>query len=326
MAENAASIHTVTNAAGKVWAPILCRFVPNEILQIIQQYTLNASCRRIEDAEHLSAAGFRSVLITIPIVHPEGLTRVSALASQAELTVVIDHFRHAELLSQALLAAVLSASLSADVLIDVDLGRRVTGVRPGPDSALLAAAIARLPNIRLRGVYVDVRECTTTGPNGSALSFEESIGVAAHCRRIIEAGGIPCAEIVSGQSHVAALSAMSAVTVVMASPLSAGTKSTGQGAAHLNDNSKAALELVCSVVSRPSLEWCVIDAGRLSWGDARYLQVLHPSGARLLHALPEVATLQLSGESMDLRIGDTVILSHPDFAERLHLMSSREIH
>jgi D-serine deaminase-like pyridoxal phosphate-dependent protein len=320
--KNADSIRALVNDAGKVWAPTLGRFVPKEILQVILQRTLHTSCRSVEDAAALIAAGFQSALITRPVVSPESLLQAASLAECAKLTVVIDHFRHAELLSRTLL----ETGATASVLIDVDVGRQVTGVRPGPDSALLAAAIAQLPNIRLDGVYVDDQHCGT-GVTGDSMpmSFEESIEVAQHCQKIIKSNGIACSQVVSGRIQIHAAAGRKSVTTMTASPFAVQHESTNGVSLVAGEDQTPALSLVCRVISRPSLEWCIIDAGKLFWDNSASLQIMKPSGARLLHALSDIATILLSGESLDLRIGDEVLLTHRDFFSRLALGESHGV-
>jgi len=320
--ENAASIDALANESGKVWAPTLSRFVPNEVLQVILQRTHHTSCRSVEDAAALIAAGFQSVLIIRPVVSPEALLQISSLANRAKLTFVIDHFRHAELFSQALL----ETGASAKVLIDVDVGRQVTGVRPGPDSALLAAAIAQLPNIWLDGVHVDDQHCGTSVTGDSVpMSFDESIAVAEHCQKIIKSNGIACSQVVSGRVQIHAAARRHAVTTMTASPFAVQRESTNDVSLVAGEVQTPALSLVCRVISRPSLEWCVIDAGQLFWDDAAYPEIVKPRGARMLHALSDIATILLSGESLDLRIGDEVIMTHREFFSRLALGASHGV-
>ena len=69
------------------------------------------------------------------------------------------------------------------------------------------------------------------------------------------------------------------------------------------------ISVAATVISRPSLERCVIDVGRIALGDTSGLRVESPSGTSILHVMAETSTLQISGEARDLRIGDIVRLS-----------------
>ena len=71
---------------------------------------------------------------------------------------------------------------------------------------------------------------------------------------------------------------------------------------------------MATVIARPSLEWCVIDAGRIAFGESSVLRITAPQGATVLHSTADSTTLTLLGESRDLRIGDTVrlVMNAPD--------------
>ncbi len=313
ISECCSRVSSIVSGANKLWTPQLSGVMPPQVLQLIRENTSHACCRSVEDAEHLVAAGFQTIVVTRPVVDVNSLVRLATLAARAHVSVVVDHFRQAELLSNSML----SAGASAEVLIGVDLGRQGSGIRPGPDSVLLAAATAKLPAVHLRGLYVDDSGCRRSQDKASgSLSFDEAIGVALHCQRMIEAEKISCRDIVTGFSHLAESVAHRSVTSVLTSPC--------HSVAMLPDKTDAtpAAALVCRVLSRPSLEWCVVDAGASMICDPVRTTVLQPSGARILHLHSDTTTLALAGESLDLRIGAEVVLSIDGFErnQRLPIM------
>jgi hypothetical protein len=76
---------------------------------------------------------------------------------------------------------------------------------------------------------------------------------------------------------------------------------------------------VSQVISRPSLEWCVIDIGTGLIEQAFHTQVSHPAGVQLLKTHRDISSLQLSGESLDLRIGDEMEFALSTVPEGFHL-------
>ena len=303
--ETSMAMSSSARSAGKQWAPQLTGRLPMEVLRTIAKSTSVAACRSIQDSDALLSAGFTSLILTRPIVDPEALCKLGTMASTVKITATVDHFRHAELLSQNL-----CIGTTVDILIDVDLGQQVTGVRPGPDSALLATAAARLPGIRIRGVLVDDRAGDNewgSAANGSIkrLSHDESLAVAQHCRRMIESDGNECRETVTGATSNASDLAFDVVTTCLSSPLTA--------------HGQPAIELVCRVLSRPSLEWCVISVGTALLGDLRHSRIIEPAGARFLHGCEDIATLSLAGDALDLRIGAEVVVSSQHLRNQQHL-------
>ncbi len=103
---------------------------------------------KISEAERLVETGIDSVLITGPVATRQKIARLVALRVKApSLMAVIDHHETACDLAAALRAA----GLTLDVLLDVDVGLHRTGVPPAAAPAL-AAAIRRLPELRVRGI------------------------------------------------------------------------------------------------------------------------------------------------------------------------------
>lgn len=299
-------------AFGRRWMPELSGSLPSEILSVVNQATTGASCRTTGDAMALAAAGFSSVLISRPVVDPEALYELANLARSCELTCVVDHFRHAELLSNALRLR----QASSRILINVEAGNQLTGVRPGPDATRLASATSQLSGLQIVGVFIDdaaseLQDPTCAEPS-TVPSFRDLQTVAAHCRRMIRSTGVACSELVTGREQLDALSENSDATTCLLSPLVCDVASQrGLGIApSLQSTLRSDDEprrVVSRVLSRPTLETCVIDfgCGRKSFEAPT---VIHPPGARFARIADDASALTLSGASLDLKIGDFVEL------------------
>ena len=289
-----------TTLRSKSWAPLLSSQIPLSVLSRISKVTSLASVRSSDEVTTLAAAGFRSFIVTRPVVDADCLRTLSILSRAGDVCVTIDHFRHAELLSQAMVAE----GLTVSVLLDVDTGHSLTGVRPGPDSVRLAAAVTQLPGLQLAGVIVDestFAESVPLSDHGRVLA--DAVAVAKHCQRTIEASGLACRELAAGFDDFAASFIDPDVTRVLTSPFKTDGSVTPQSGL---DKQRPALSLVGRVISRPSLEWCVIDIGTGLIEQAFHTQVSHPAGVQLLKTHRDISSLQLSGESLDLRIGDEI--------------------
>ncbi len=103
-------------------------------------------CAKIGEAEALAAGGITGILITSPVAAPRAIERLAALAKSAGgLMAVVDHPAVAARIDAAL-------GTSLDVIIDIDPGIARTGVASPEAAVALAEAIAKLPNLRYRGV------------------------------------------------------------------------------------------------------------------------------------------------------------------------------
>lgn len=267
---------------------------------VILPATKHASCSTILDAEYLAEAGFRKIILTGRVVETQSLLRLRWVAEQTQVMAVIDHFRHAELLSQS----VSPSAREIQILIEVDTGQRSSGVQPGADASSLAAAAARLPGLKVIGVFASAMDSGNVRKTGArAEGLAAAVTIAEHGRRSLKSGPAVFSETVVAVSAVSELSiAGPRVNALIVSPFSG-----------INDPMQApgqesCISLLATVVSRPSLECCVINAGEWSFGDASGVRVEAPAGASILQSMPETCTLRLSGEASDLRIGDTVRL------------------
>lgn len=103
----------------------------------------------VPEAEAMVAAGIKGVLLTSPVVEPGKLARMTELARQGgEVMLAVGHPRQAEMLAEAAAAA----RVMVNVLVDVDVGDRRTGILPGQPALDLARFIAQRKSLRLRGL------------------------------------------------------------------------------------------------------------------------------------------------------------------------------
>src|SRR5215469_18155771 len=105
-------------------------------------------CVKLGEAEALSEAGLRGLLVTSPIVGSDAAARAAALVRvDPDFLLVVDHTEQIENLAVAASAVGVRLSL----VIDIDVGMGRTGV-PSPAAAVaLAQQIARCPSLRLAG-------------------------------------------------------------------------------------------------------------------------------------------------------------------------------
>jgi len=283
------------------WAAALTHLVPVGLLRdLILPVTKHGSCSRVHDAEHLADAGFEQIILTGRVVDSESLGRLRRIAERTQLIAVIDHFRHAELLSQS----AVQSGCEIQVLIEVDTGRQSTGVRPGPDASLLATAAAQLPSLKVVGVFASAHDPCAEYEHGEGDGETELaaiVTIAEHALRSIRNVSAAYREtVISISSLPRPLLQDARINCLVVSPFVDFADDIPL-AAH-----PPCVSLIATVISRPTLEWCVIDAGRNAFGDMSGVRIHAPTGATILNSTSETTTLQISGEACDLRIGDSV--------------------
>lgn len=288
------------------WAPEISGDFSQACINALQSDAF--ACRSVPVADQLLQSGslvhsgranesqaLAAMIVRYPIVRADDVDVLVRVCRQLAIQIVVDHFRHAELVSDA----AVKAGTTIGLLIDVDLGYQRTGVRPGPDSVLLAQGIVRLPGLKLEGVFLR----TSVLPESPSLTsdLQNSITVGRHCRKFIQSADIACPNLVMEDSR--GLVPDQDVSMLLNSPLPV---SPGQIQEPVSSET---VEQAAYVIARPSLEWCVIDAGTNDLRTIEVPNVLRPGGATVRTMDREQTTLSLADESLDLRIGDIVALS-----------------
>ncbi len=317
LAEDIRRLREHSASMNRHWVSALTDGMPIDLMrEVVLAATEFASCRTIAHAEYLAAAGFPQIILTGRLIDAESLQRLRVVAGRTQITAVIDHFRHAELLSQCVQSCSNPASVMIRVLIEVDLGQQSTGVCPGPDAARLASAAERLPGLNVIGVFASGYDCRDDIKPGDHNADDHDAGSSAIVT-IAEHGLLSIREVTSECSEIVVLMSSaddaawsdSRVTSLITSPFMMITNPLKVINKEAGDQARSpSVLLISTVISRPTLEWCIIDAGRNAQVDASDVYVHTPAGATILRLTDDTSALQLSGAAIDLRIGDTVQL------------------
>ena len=103
---------------------------------------------KMGEAEVMTEAGLDDILIAYPILGPEKLRRLVALARRRRVMVALDSLAAAEELSKASS----EQGCTVGVLVEFDVGFHRCGLEPGPPCVELASKIARMPGLTFRGL------------------------------------------------------------------------------------------------------------------------------------------------------------------------------
>jgi 3-hydroxy-D-aspartate aldolase len=130
----------------------------------IEKGAIGISVATVAEAEVMSRAGIRGLLLTAEMVGEPKISRLIRLVVEAPDTmVVVDHVDNVRDLEQAAAAA----GLHLRVLIDLDIGQNRTGVEPGQPALQLADAITHSRNLELKGL------CAYAGHVAHVVGFDE---------------------------------------------------------------------------------------------------------------------------------------------------------
>lgn len=267
---------------------------------------------KLSEAEVMAYAGIEDIFLAHQIVSRAKIHRAMKLAHRVRLTLGVDGVFGAKAISEA----ATNEGRTVNVRMEVDTGLRRTGV-PYDAAPELAREISRMPGLRLAGIYT-YRGAVLDGT--PTLDIEEAGRdegeMMSRLAERIEGEGIEVEEVSVGSTPTARSSALgSRVTEVR------------PGTYVFNDRMQAALGacgiedcaavVVATVISRPSKDFAVIDAGSKTFATdvppgkepinlVGFGEVAGNPGIILDRLWEEHGTLTgLDGEN-DLEVGDRV--------------------
>jgi len=203
------------------------------------------TCQKIGEAEVMAASGIEDVLLTYNIIGAGKLARLRALAQRCQVTVVADN----QFVLDGL-AAAFAGGPPLRVLVECDSGGGRCGVQTPDEAVKLAEAIDLTDGVHFAGLM-------TYPPKGNIEAVRDWLGEAMHA---FQRAGLSCEVVSSGGTP----DIWRAHEVTTATEHRAGTyiyndrMMVAAGAATWET---CALDLLTTVVSRPTETRAVLDAG-----------------------------------------------------------------
>jgi D-serine deaminase-like pyridoxal phosphate-dependent protein len=252
-------------------------------------------CQKTDEAAAFVDAGITDVLVTNEVVAPSKIARLAHLATRARIGVLVDAPAPIALLSKA--AA--QAHSSIDVYVEIDVGAHRCGVAPGAPALALADAIGRAPGLRFRGLQAYQGSAQhLRDPQARRDAIARAISDARRSREAIVDAGIAC-DLVTGAGTGTWQIERDSGTYDELQPGSYVFMDVDYArniAAPSDLRFEQSLFVLASVVSAPSRERAVVDAG---------LKALSfDSGLPLVHGRANVEYTKASDEHGVLRICD----------------------
>ena len=252
------------------------------------------TCQKTSEAEVFVDGGCADVLITYNIIGAAKLERLRRLAEKARLCVVAD----SDATVAGLSGAFASAGAPLRVLVECDTGGGRCGVQSPQDAARLASVIARSPGLAFGGLM--------TYPGADGHQGVETFMRAAKPLCIDAAGS--CETITSGGTpSMKGFPERSVVTEYRPGTYIYNDRSlVSRGACGVED---CAMALAATVVSRPTRDRAIIDAG----SKALTSDLLGLVGYGMLRDYPEATIAGLSEEHGNVDV--SACARKPDIGE-----------
>ena len=315
---NLQAMARVISASGKQWRPhSKCHKSPEIARRQINAGAIGVTCAKVSEAEVFAAAGVRDILIAHLPVGPVRVQRISNLCKTADLITTCDHYAQAEPLA----AACRQLGVTCRILVDINIGMNRTGITPGRDALELAQAVDKLPGLKLSGIMgYEGHAMPLMDDDAKSRLIRESLALLGESAEQFRRSGL-CADIVSAGGT-------GSLSYAIQSP---GITELQSGGGIFGDpfytrmpgvsGYLPALTVLCTVVSRPSIDRAVLDAGRKAITAELHSPVVKGfADAKVTMHSAEHIVLELGPDSRNLRIGDQIelIAGYADFTTPLH--------
>jgi len=284
--------------------------LPHLARRQVELGAVGITCQKLGEAEVMADAGLDDILISYPLIGPAKALRLAALARRVRMSVAVDN---AMALDTAAAAAIASGA-EICVLVEFESGANRVGVGTVEEALELARRAAGTPGLRFDGLM--------TYPLGAAAA-----GFVAEARERFAAAGLEI-RIVSGGGTPTAWTAHLTASLT---ELRVGTyvyhdrATVAAGAATLDD---CALHVVATVVSRPTPDRAVIDAGSKTLSSdlvapeagRGYGLLLDYRDAVITRLNEEHGTIDLSGSARKPALGERlrILPNHVCVVSNLH--------
>lgn len=201
------------------------------------------ACQKLGEAEIMTTAGIDDILVCFPILGREKAERAAALAERVRLKAACDSVA----VLQGLSRAAVRHGVTIECLVDCDTGFKRTGVQSPDAAAELASAVHQLPGLKLGGLFTHP---VTPQVEPWLRDAREQIEARGLNVQVVSGGGTPGAF----RAHENA-----ALTELRVGNYVYGDRRCLIEGTHVLD--QCALRVVATVVSRPTPDRAILDAG-----------------------------------------------------------------
>lgn len=303
---------------GVGWRPhAKCHKSPDIARRLIEAGAIGLTCAKLGEAEIFAAAGIPDLLVANFIAGRRKIERLVELRRKADPIICLDHLDQAQPISQAMQAS----GQRVRAILEIDIGLARAGVAPGRPAVELAKRVVELPGIDLAGVM---------GYEGHLLTIEDqgekAARVCAALSQLVEtaqrmaSAGIAC-PIVScgGTGSLPFAVGQPGITEVQAGGVIF-MDAFYRHKCHIQ-GFRYALTVLTTVVSRPTPDRAIMDAGRKTMNmEIDMPLVIGREDVVVDRLSAEHGSLKLGPTAQDLKIGDRLefIPGYGDLTTVLH--------
>ena len=316
MLANISYMTSILNQHGVEWRPHSKAHKSPAVAHLqLEAGAIGITCAKTSEAEVYVANGIKDILIANQIVGPIKTRRVAHLAKYANIKVAVDSLEN--VLEHE--AAAEEAGTHPALVIEFNSGMDRAGIEPGEAGIELARRIAELEHVRFGGVMTwEGHTLTIQDPAERENAVRESLAPVLETVEAIRAAGIEVPIVSCGGTGTFLTTAgVSGVTEIQAGGGIFGDRFYRD----LDVPVEPALSMLVTVVSRPTPERVIIDAGRKSIDPSNVApELIGVENVQSISLSAEHGTASLSEPNNDIEVGDRLRLNigYSDQAVHLH--------
>lgn len=316
MEQNIQQLAGYMKAAGVGWRPHTKGIkIPAIAHKLIEAGALGITCAKLGEAEVMANAGIHDILIANQIVGEIKVRRLANLRRQADVIVAVDDLSNVHEIAHI----ACEYGVKIRVVIEINSGMNRCGLAPGQPVLDFAKQIRNLPGIELAGLMAwEGHVVQISDPKEKLKKTQQAVSSLVETARLCRTAGFPIPIVSCGGTGSYTISAhIPGVTEIQAGGGIFGDITyRGWGA-----GTECSLFIHTTVVSHPTVERAVVDAGRKTMSSEHNMpEVKDIPGAKLTGLSAEHGTLALEPPATALCVGDKInfIVGYGDFTVFMH--------
>ena len=291
-------------------------------LKQIELGAIGVCCQKVSEAEALVYGGVHDVFVSNEIIGAQKLERLAALAKLATIGVCVDDMQNVGDIAAA--AARLNVKL--DVYVEIDVGTFRCGVAPGEPAVAIAKEIGASKRLRFAGLHAYHGAAQHQRSDAARrASIHAASQHALATRQALQSAGLDCPIITGAGTGTYLIEARSQVY----NEIQPGSyifmdadygHNLGEDGAPIS-NFRQSLFLWATVMSRPSSDRAVVDAGLKALSiDSGMPLVADLRGVEYARASDEHGVLLIKNSETPIKLGEKIRLTpgHCDPTVNLH--------
>ena len=212
-----------------------------------------------DEAEVMVYNGIKDIFVAYPVVERHRALRLARLSRLANVSVGVDSKVGASILAEA--AAKHDTKIG--VLIEIDTGLGRSGIASTGEVLELAAAIKKLPNLELKGLFTHAGHAHGEDMEGRKIIGQREGEMTVEIADALRKAGFSIQEVSTGSTPSAAVVAK----VPGVTEIRPGTYVFNDGslvASGVASWDQCALTVLATVISKPTTQRCILDSGSKS--------------------------------------------------------------